>query len=312
MDHPNPQKPIAAPPARTGGSRRTDDVLPFGALADALEEEVPVGLPVAPVGARAPKRATGGSGSAVDLSGKPKVWFVIGRGRTGKTMLLRWLAEQVALAGSQALLADMDQTNATLSSYVDGVQRPPAGGEDAATAWLEKLLGWAMQQRASALIDLGGGDITLRRLVADVPDLVASIEAAGIAPIAVYLLGPRTDDLSLLASLEAGGFHPKATALILNEGLLEAGQEREDAFVRVTRHSAFRAAFNRGAVALWMPRLGPAAEIETRRVHFAQARDGVTREGRKQTPLGPFDRSRVRAWLADMDAEFGEIRSWIP
>jgi hypothetical protein len=123
----------------------------------------------------------------------------------------------VAAAGSQVLLADIDQTNATLSSYVDGVQRPLAGGEDAATAWLEKLLSRTMQQKASALIDLGGGDTTLRRLVAEVPDLVASLETAGIAPIAVYLVGPRTDDPSRLAGLEAGGFRPEATALLLTE-----------------------------------------------------------------------------------------------
>ena len=30
------------------------------------------------------------------------------------------------------------------------------------------------------------------------------------------------------------------------------------------------------------------------------------------TPLGPFDRSRVRRWLDIMTAEFGPIMSWLP
>ena len=79
------------------------------------------------------------------------------------------------------------------------------------------------------------------------------------------------------------------------------------------RHSAFKAAVVRGAVPLWMPRLLPAAEIEARRIHFATARDAIVPEGKRQTPLGGFDRARAAsAWLSAMDAEFGVIRSWLP
>jgi hypothetical protein len=72
----------------------------------------------------------------------------------------------------------------------------------------------------------------------------------------------------------------------------------------------------RGArrVPLWMPMLDPAvaADIEAKRLHFADARDGIVPEGRKVTPLGTFDRSRIRQWLEAMDAEFGAVRSWMP
>jgi hypothetical protein len=51
---------------------------------------------------------------------------------------------------------------------------------------------------------------------------------------------------------------------------------------------------DRGAVQLWMPRLLPAKEVEDRRLTFVQARDAILPEGRKVTPLGPFDRARVR------------------
>ena len=61
-----------------------------------------------------------------------------------------------------------------------------------------------------------------------------------------------------------------------------------------------------------MPRLLPAGEIEARRVLFGQAERGVVREGRKQTPLGPFDQARVRAWLRAMRAEFAGVGSWMP
>jgi len=136
------------------------------------------------------------------------------------------------------------------------------------------------------------------------------LESSGVAVVAAYLLGPQTDDLSPLATLEGAGFQPAATALVLNEGLIEASLPREEAFARILRHSAFREAAARGAVPLWMPRLLPAAEIEARRVLFGQAAIGAVREGRKQTALGPFDQGRTRAWLEAMRAELAPVQSW--
>ena len=90
--------------------------------------------------------------------------------------------------------------------------------------------------------------------------------------------------------------------------------DREDAFARVTRHSAYRAAVARGAVEVWMPRLDAtvAQELEAKRLGFTQARDAVSPEGRKIMPLGPFDRARVRAWLDAMNTEMAPILSWLP
>lgn len=281
----------------------------FGTQPDIEEEEIPVGLSSQrPTALRAATPAA----VAADLSGKPKVWLTIGRGKTGKTTLIRYAAEQTAAAGRTVMLADMDRTNATLASYFEDVQRPPEGDEATVAKWLERLLGFVMTKKLSAYIDLGGGDTTLRRLVTEVPDLVATLDAAGIGPVAVYMLGPQTDDLSPLATLEQASFQPKATMLVLNEALIETAVSREEAFARVLRHSAFREAAARGAEIVWMPRLLPAGEIEARRVFYGQAASGAIREGRKQTALGPFDQGRVRAWLDNMRAEFAGVQSWIP
>lgn len=279
----------------------------FGTQPEVDEEEIPVGIALK---GNASPRATASSASLLDLTGKPKVWLTIGRGKTGKTTLIRFLVEETMGAGRQVLIADVDRTNATLTSYFEGVQRPPEGDESSVSAWLEKLLTFVMTQKLSAYIDLGGGDTTLRRLVSEVRDLVAMLEASGITVVAAYLLGPQTDDLSPLATLEAAGFQPAATALVLNEGLVESSLPREDAFARVLRHSAFRAAVARGAVPLWMPRLLPAGEIEARRVMFGQAAIGTVPTGRRQTPLGPFDQGRTRAWLDTMRAELAPVQSW--
>jgi hypothetical protein len=282
-------------------------VIPFTPRARPQEEELPVGLPPAAASgsgfARPPAAA-----SAVDLSGKPKVWFVIGPGRSGKSMFLRWAAELSLSQGGQPILAAADPQNRSLRNFLD-VHEPPTNDAAAVAAWQESLLNHAMDQKMSAMIDLGGGDTSLQRLLETVPSLASDLEASGVHPVAIYLLGPRVDDLASLASFEAMGFQPTATALICNTGLMEGTGDRESAFERVRQHSAYRAAVERGAVSLWMPALRQdlVRDIDALRWNFQRARDAV--DG---VALGPFDRSRVRTWLEAMSAELLPVLSWLP
>jgi hypothetical protein len=291
-------------------------VIPFRTrdrLAD--EEELSVGLPAASLAAvtEAPPA------SLVDLTGRPKIWFAIGPGRSGKTMLIRWAAEICINRGAAPIVVAADPQNRSLKNYLD-VHEPPTNDAAATARWLESLLRYAMgetatDEKASALVDLGGGDTALHKLLSAVPTLGSDLVAAGVQPVAVYTLGPRVDDLAALASFEALGFQPAATAIVLNEGLADAMVPREEAFARVMRHSAYRAAVERGATTVWMPVLNPAElvqEIEGKRLSFIQARDAVSPNGRKVVPIAPFDRSRVRRWLEAMAHEMAPILSWLP
>jgi hypothetical protein len=247
----------------------------------------------------------------IDLSGKKKIIFWVGRGKTGKTTGIRWSAEAALADGRSLLMADMDPTNDTFSRYLENVARPPEASDPAASLkWLDRLLQHALQNGISLLVDLGGGDTTLRRLVTQLPDLVALFEAEGFAVVVFYTVGPQEEDLSPLATLEGLSFKPTATAIVLNEALVEVGDARDAAFTRIYRHSAFRAAVERGAVPVWMPKLIPAQQVEVRRLHFRDAVAGQA--GRGTAPLGPFDRTRVATWLRAMDANFAGIETWLP
>jgi hypothetical protein len=274
------------------------------------EEELPVGLPPSSLAELAPAPTA----SAVDLTDKPKIWFVIGPGRSGKTMLTRYAAEMCITRGAAPIMVAADPQNRSLKNYMD-VHEPPTNDAAATSRWLESLLRHTMEEKASALVDLGGGDTALHKLLAAIPTLATDLDEAGIAPVAVYTLGPRVDDLASLGSFEAMGFQPTATAIVCNEGLADLTVDREDAFARVLRHSAYRKAVDRGAISLWMPALTPAElvqEIEAKRISFVQARDAISPASRKVAPLAPFDRSRVRKWLDSMAVELAPITSWLP
>jgi hypothetical protein len=274
------------------------------------EPEVRVGLPPTSDAATSGGRAKAGA----DLSGKPKVLFVIGPGGTGKTAEVRWLGWRMAEAGREALLAALDPQNRSLATWFDGVEMPPNSDGTQTARWLRELLGFLMQQQSSAVLDFGGGDTALAKLIDLAPSIAGTMEAAGVIPVALYMVAPRQDDLASLESLEAAGFQPKATAIILNEGRVDSTMARDEAFARVLRHSAFQAAIGRGAIPIWMPRLEPEVmqEIEGKRLTFGQARDGIVPDGRTFAPIGGFERSMVGRWLDRMEQEHEPIRSWLP
>ncbi len=285
---------------------KSDARIPIVQLADDADAipEVAVGLKRTVVSAG---QGAHGRPVKLDLSKRRKVWFFVGRGRTGKTTLIRWMAEKASTASAPVVCIDMDRTNAALTSYIEGVQRLPTVDDTAGVQWLQRGLDAIARSGASALVDLGGGDTILMKLVEEVPSLAGMLGEAGLEVVLVYLLGPQPDDLSPLATFAELGFAPRATVLVLNEGLLGPGVPPDTGFDVLRRHSIFRKAEAAGAPIVRFPRLSPAAEIERRRVHFAQARDG-----QGPAPLGPFDRARIRHWLERMDEEFAPLGSWMP
>lgn len=243
----------------------------------------------------------------IDLAGRPKIILTAGRGKTGKTTLLRWMAERSRADRAKFLLADIDPTNASFSAYFPDTARPDSIEPVAVRLWLQEFLQYAVAEHLSAMIDLGGGDTALRSLAAEMPSLCEMIEAAGAAVALFYLVGHQLEDLTPIATLADLGFNPAARAIVLNEGTAPLGVPRDRAFARVLSHPLFAEQLGTGAISLWMPRLFAADAVEARRASFLAARDGKT-----DHPIGLFDRSRVHHWLNAMDEQFAGVKSWMP
>lgn len=242
----------------------------------------------------------------IDLAGKTKIVFAAGRGKTGKTTLLRWFAEMSAQRSGNVILADIDPSNASFSKYFADVARPETDNPAGVARWLQQLIEHCIEQKLSAIVDLGGGDTTLRTLATEMPSVATQIEASGLVPVMLYMLGTQAEDLTPARTLSARGFTSKAQALILNEYAIEPGATRSEAFDRMTNLPAFRD-MAKSSVRVWMPRLLPAEAIEARECRYFDARDGNV-----IPPLGLFDAARLKAWLDTMNRRFAGVASWIP
>jgi hypothetical protein len=235
--------------------------------------------------------------------GKPKLVLTVGSGKTGKSTLLRWIAERGA-DREGTVLATL-APNRTLKHYFPATLHPEGNSTSSGAAFLELLLNSVAENKMNAVLDFPGDDTALLHLLDQGADPVGMLEKAGVELVALYTLSPRVEDLTAMAQLAAKGFTPKATALILNIGVTaDPTMPPEPEFEQVTDHSVYRAAVDRGAATIWMPRLYSAKSIEDRRLLFSKARDGLD--------LGPSDRSRTHHWLRAMEEAFAPIQSWLP
>ena len=248
-----------------------------------------------------------------DLTGLVKAWMLIGPGGVGKTAFARWLGGELAQRAmlDRVMLAALDPANRTLADFFEAIMQPPSSDPAEIGAWVRNLLRFVAKERFNAVLDFGGGDVSMARLVEAAPTIADTMENEGVALIATYVLSPRVDDLASLVTFERAGFRPRATALILNL----AKAETPAAFDAIRRQPAYKAAVARGAVELWMPALEPqsvALAIERARVQFHQARDGEAPEGRPGADITLFDRMFVREFLERMGTEFRAVEGWLP
>jgi hypothetical protein len=250
------------------------------------------------------------SASGSTTPARPKFIVPLGRGARGKTWWLRWAAERAQAQGRPVMIADADRTNATLSAYFSNVVTPPSADEADMRDWFAQLCEELIEERRTAMIDLGGGDLLLKQLSREI-GLVSFLERNGVQPVAVHLLGPDRDDLAYLRDLEKDAlFAPEATILVINEGLVPRNRSTEAAFKPVLENPIFLAALDRKAESVLMPRLDAAHEIDERRLTFTAAELSQVKEG--QTPIGLWNRQRIANWRRNMEQNFAPVTAWLP
>ena len=102
---------------------------------------------------------------------KPVLMIVVGRQRVGKTTFLNALAQYLRSHGASFQIWDADKMNATnnMSLFHREALQPTSVDPEDVKAWLEQRFTDLVERRFDAMLDVGGGDTPLARLVAEVP-----------------------------------------------------------------------------------------------------------------------------------------------
>lgn len=234
----------------------------------------------------------------------------LGRGIHGKTFWARWLIDTLLNEGRTIDVMDADRTNATLTEYFSNVIKPASAEDADVEDKLRSITEAMMEQPRTTLIDFGANDLTIKRVALKLGDFNSYLAEGLIRGVAVHFLGPDHDDLALLRDMEAGMFAPPATILVLNEALLPPGASNA-AFNPIMEDDIFQKALKRGAVPIYMPRLGAdaARELNRRRLGFIAASLG--QPGPDGTRIGPWNRSLIKAWREAMLASHKPVMAWL-
>ena len=157
---------------------------------------------------------------------KPVLMIVVGRQRVGKTTFLNALAQYLRGHGASFEIWDADKMNATnnMSLFHREALQPTSVDPEDVKAWLEQRFTDLVERRFDAMLDVGGGDTPLARLVAEVP-IVPTLEDEGVRVVVVHVVGPDLADLDYLDRFEQDDlFAPEATLIVMNGGLVLSGR----------------------------------------------------------------------------------------
>lgn len=247
-------------------------------------------------------------------SPQPRHSFVMvgGRGKTGKSVLIRTLVELSAERGGVPIIGDIDRTNQSLSAFPHlspNIRRPSHADDIVITDWLTEQVNEQIDGAGNTLIlDCGGGDQVGKFWVRDL-ELVPFLESHGVRPVVIHMLGGDADDLGYMRDLEnVSKFQPKDTVIVLNEGVIH-GRSPAAAFAPLVEHAIFRAVVDRGARVMRLPRLGCMVDIDRLRVSFKDAATGAVVDGKAR--LGPIQRQMIALWMRDVSETLAPIVPWI-
>jgi len=222
--------------------------------------------------------------------------MAVGRQRVGKTVLLNTIIQYVREhSGSLEIWnADTMNTSHSLSLFHEDAQAPGSARQEDVKKWLQHRFEDLVERRYDAVLDVGGGDTPLARLIEELP-IAEALDEEGIRVVLAHVLGPETADLDYLANLlNEAAFAQEDTLLVMNEGLVLTGRSPELAFADVMKHPACKDAMAKGARVSWFPRLSCMSEVTDRGLTFRDAMNGVAKN--EKGALSLFDKQRVRRW----------------
>ena len=227
---------------------------------------------------------------------RPVLFITVGRQRVGKTTFMNVLIQALRKQGAEIVIWNADQLNTThnLAVFHPDALQPKSSDFEDGKAWLEDRMQDQMERQYDVMLDVGGGETPLSRLVREVP-IVEAAKRRGIRVVLAYVIGPDQADVDYLKHyMKDDLFAPEATLIVMNGGLVLSGRSVVGAFAEISEHPVIEEALDRGAEVVLMPALSCMSKVTDRGLTFDEAAEGVTKG--KLGRMSFFDQERVAIW----------------
>ncbi|QDD92849.1 Transcriptional regulatory protein (plasmid) [Roseomonas mucosa] len=240
-----------------------------------------------------------------------------GRGRLGGSTLLEYITTRARLRGRKVIVGDGDVDHASLSQVyrqgTDGAAVQPSSAQPAdLQQWVTQLMGRAVDEQSSLVLDLGGGEAILRDYGQDT-SLVDFCDEVGIQSVGLFMCGADPADFDHIVGIwDSGHFRPRWSIMVLNEFLAPPGRSALGAFNFILERPEFGRLAQEGMQILPMPRLVAMPDMRNAGLTFFNAVEG--KPGRDGRPLSPMHRFQIRKWMERLEENLDSIngQEWLP
>jgi len=237
--------------------------------------------------------------AAIHIEAAPtrrRLILALGRGKSGKTIWARWLAEAMRARGINPVVVDADTDGTGLCRYEESALR--LCRNDGEQSWWDAVLADSEDRSGRpVVVDFSLSQGLIHRVDPEGTDFRDRYAEIGFDVTKVCFFAPDTGDADAFVS-NGAPVTATDTLLVLNEGA--PGERGSRQFDSVLAHPAVREAIEHGAHVARMPTLRSdlAADREIASL-IAFSKLGVP----GQEPLS-FKRVTMRTWLDRMETAF--------
>lgn len=257
-----------------------------------------------------------------DLPGaRGRCHLLFGRGNVGKSTHARWSVERALKQNRRLTVVDADRNNATLAAAFSFAVRSTDEADETMISFIEQQTGKLAENGGSMLIDLGGGDRIMAKII-EQHRFMDVMPEEGIEVVAWHFLAAGRDDIETMIWMEAADIRATRTVIVLNEGLVRPLAGGADPFADVLASKTLNEVLERGGRLVRMPGLKQSTmnRLDRLFIGYEAAAAGqlpVDEDGKPIpdiVPLGFWERKEVRRWLTAMEDRHAAagVAAWLP
>ena len=240
-----------------------------------------------------------------------------GRGRLGGSTLLEYIAMRARRGNRHVIVGDGDVDHASLSQIYrpgteGGAVQPPSALPADLHRWVTDLMGRAVDEQSSLILDLGGGEAILRDYGQNT-SLVEFCDEVGMQSVGLFMCGGDPADFDHIVGIwDSGHFRPRWSVMVLNEHLAPPGLTAAGGFGFIMERPEWARLSREGMLTLMLPRLVAMPDMRNAGLSYFDAIEG--KPGRDGRPLGPMLRFQIRKWVELLEGNLRAIgaEEWLP